>query len=96
MWLQRNGTPPAGNGLLAAVLINPAPPTLQNSASETMTVPIRSVAYNESSAEVPVRLTVTPARPAPEHHVATRLRDEIAAMPSPAEVVPALVELAGA
>jgi hypothetical protein len=96
MWLQRNRTPPAGNGLLAAVLINPAPPTLQNSASETMTVPIRSVAYNESSADVPVWLTATPARPAPEHHVATRLRDEIAAMPSPAEVVPALVELAGA
>ena len=32
----------------------------------------------------------------PERQVATRLRDEIAAMPSPAEVVPALVRLAGA
>jgi UDP:flavonoid glycosyltransferase YjiC (YdhE family) len=32
----------------------------------------------------------------PERQVATRLRDEIAAMPSPAEVVPALVKLAGA
>ena len=64
MWLQRNLTPPAGDGLLAAVLINPAPPTLQRtSASETMTVPIRSVAYNESSAEVPAWLDATPARP---------------------------------
>jgi Protein of unknown function (DUF1205) len=64
MWLQRNLTPPAGDGLLAAVLINPAPPTLERtSASETMTVPIRSVAYNESSADVPAWLTATPARP---------------------------------
>jgi MGT family glycosyltransferase len=31
----------------------------------------------------------------PERHAAARVRDEIAAMPSPAEVVPALVELAG-
>ncbi len=42
MWLQRNRTPPAGNGLLVA-LINPAPPTLrQTFASETMIIPIRS------------------------------------------------------
>ena len=33
---------------------------------------------------------------AAERHVASRLRDEIAAMPSPAEVVPALVNRAGA
>ncbi len=33
---------------------------------------------------------------APERQAATRLRDEIAAMPSPGEVVPALVKLAGA
>ena len=26
-WLQRNRTPPEGNGLLAAALINPAPPS---------------------------------------------------------------------
>ena len=31
----------------------------------------------------------------PEREAAARVRDEIAAMPSPAEVVPALVELAG-
>jgi hypothetical protein len=31
----------------------------------------------------------------PERQVAARLRDEIAAMPAPDEVVPALVELAG-
>ena len=32
----------------------------------------------------------------PERQAAARLRDEIAAMPSPSDVVPALVELAGA
>ena len=64
MWLQRNRTPPEANGLLAAALINPAPPTLrQPSAGKTMTVPIRSVAYNEAGAEVPAWLTATPARP---------------------------------
>ena len=64
MWLQRNRTPPEADGLLAAALINPAPPTLrQPSAGETMTVPIRSVAYNEAGAEVPAWLTATPTRP---------------------------------
>ena len=29
LWLQRGRTPPEANGLLAAALINPAPPTLQ-------------------------------------------------------------------
>jgi UDP:flavonoid glycosyltransferase YjiC (YdhE family) len=33
---------------------------------------------------------------APERQAAARLRDEIEAMPSPADVVPALVQLAGA
>jgi hypothetical protein len=33
---------------------------------------------------------------APERQVAARLRDEIAAMPSPADVVPSLIKLAGA
>jgi hypothetical protein len=32
---------------------------------------------------------------APERQAAMRLRDEIAAMPSPGDVVPALVKLAG-
>jgi UDP:flavonoid glycosyltransferase YjiC (YdhE family) len=32
---------------------------------------------------------------APERQAATRLRDEITAMPSPGDVVPALVKLAG-
>jgi UDP:flavonoid glycosyltransferase YjiC (YdhE family) len=64
MWLQRGRTPPAGNELLAAVLINPAPPTLrQASAGETRTIAIRPVAYNEASAEVPAWLTATPTRP---------------------------------
>ena len=63
MWLQRNRTPPEADGILAA-LINPAAPTLrQPSAGETMTVPIRSVAYNEAGAEVPAWLTATPTRP---------------------------------
>jgi hypothetical protein len=31
----------------------------------------------------------------PERQAAIRIRDEIAAMPAPAEVVPVLVELAG-
>jgi hypothetical protein len=64
MWLQQGRTPPAGNGLLAAVLINPAPPTLrQASAGETRTIAIRPVAYNEASAEVPAWLTATRTRP---------------------------------
>jgi UDP:flavonoid glycosyltransferase YjiC (YdhE family) len=64
MWLQRDRTPPADNGLLAAVLINPAPPTLrQASAGETRTIAIRPVAYNEASAEVPAWLTATRTRP---------------------------------
>jgi UDP:flavonoid glycosyltransferase YjiC (YdhE family) len=64
MWLQRDRTPPAGNGLLAAVLINPAPPTLrQASAGETRTIAIRPVAYNEASAEVPAWLTAPRTRP---------------------------------
>jgi UDP:flavonoid glycosyltransferase YjiC (YdhE family) len=63
-WVRRDRTPPEANGLLVAALINPAPPTLrQTSAGETMTVPIRSVAYNESSAEVPAWLTATHTRP---------------------------------
>jgi UDP:flavonoid glycosyltransferase YjiC (YdhE family) len=64
MWLQRGRTPPEGNGLLAAALINPAPPTLRRqSDDEILTIPIRSVAYNESSAEVPPWLTATRTRP---------------------------------
>jgi hypothetical protein len=63
-WLQRDRTPPEGNGLLAAALINPAPPTLaREDGDEILTIPIRSVAYNESSAEVPALLTARRARP---------------------------------
>jgi hypothetical protein len=58
MWLLRDRTPPAGNGLLAAALIDPVPPTLRQ-ASAAETVPIRSLAYNESSAEVPAWLTAS-------------------------------------
>jgi UDP:flavonoid glycosyltransferase YjiC (YdhE family) len=64
MWLERDRTPPEGNGLLAAALINPAPPTLrQLGDDETVNIPIRSVAYNESSAEVPPWLTWGRTRP---------------------------------
>jgi UDP:flavonoid glycosyltransferase YjiC (YdhE family) len=64
MWLQRDCMPPAGKGLLAALLINPAPPTLrQASPGETRTTAIRPVAYNEASAEVPAWLTATRTRP---------------------------------
>ena len=56
-WLQRNRTPPEGNGLLASALINPAPPTVrQADGTGVPTIPIRSVAYNESSAGVPTWL----------------------------------------
>ena len=50
-WLERNRTPPEGNGLLAAALINPAPPTLSREGDdETLAIPIRSA------------LTTNPAR----------------------------------
>lgn len=56
--------PPQGGGLLAAVLINPAPPTLrQTDGTAVPTIPMRSVAYNESSAGVPAWLTAARTRP---------------------------------
>jgi UDP:flavonoid glycosyltransferase YjiC (YdhE family) len=64
LWLQRGRTPPGGNGLLAAALINPVPPTLRRAGGgEGLTIPIRSVAYNESTAEVPPWLRTTHTRP---------------------------------
>jgi UDP:flavonoid glycosyltransferase YjiC (YdhE family) len=64
LWLRRNRTPPEGDGLLAAALINPAPPTLrQTDGTQVPTIPIRSVAYNESSAGVPAWLTSARLRP---------------------------------
>jgi UDP:flavonoid glycosyltransferase YjiC (YdhE family) len=64
MWLQRGRTPPEGNGLLAAALINPAPPTLRRQGDdEILTIPIHTVAYNESTAGVPPWLTATRTRP---------------------------------
>jgi hypothetical protein len=63
-WLQRNLTPPEGNGLLAAALINPAPPTVrQTDGSRVPTIPIRSVAYNEFGAGVPAWLNGPRSRP---------------------------------
>jgi hypothetical protein len=62
-WLQRTRTPPERDGLLAAALINPAPPTLRRTdGTPTPTIPIRSVAYNESGAAVPAWLTAPRTR----------------------------------
>jgi UDP:flavonoid glycosyltransferase YjiC (YdhE family) len=64
VWLQRNRKPPEGGGLLAAALINPAPPTLrQTDGTQVLSIPIRSVAYNESSAGVPAWLASPRTRP---------------------------------
>ncbi len=63
-WLQRDQTPPDGDGLLAAALINPAPPSVrQPDGIATPTIPIRSIAYNESSAGVPAWLSEPGTRP---------------------------------
>jgi UDP:flavonoid glycosyltransferase YjiC (YdhE family) len=64
IWLQRDRTPPEEDGLLAAVLINPAPPSLGPTAGAPVpTFQIRSVAYNESSAEAPAWLNAPRTRP---------------------------------
>jgi UDP:flavonoid glycosyltransferase YjiC (YdhE family) len=64
MWLQRDRTPPEQNGLLAAALINPAPPHLQGpDGTGAPSIPIRSIAYNESSADVPAWLSAQRRRP---------------------------------
>jgi hypothetical protein len=50
-WLQRDRTPPDGDDLLAQALINPAPPSVRQADGLTVpTVPVRSVAYSESTA----------------------------------------------
>ena len=60
VWLQRGRTPPEGAGLLASAMIDPVPPTLRHSGDgEDVIIPIRAVAYNESTAEVPPWLRVT-------------------------------------
>jgi hypothetical protein len=57
-WLQRSRTLPEGTGLLAAAMINPAPPSLRRTDGMSIaTIPIRSIAYNESGAGVPPWLT---------------------------------------
>jgi UDP:flavonoid glycosyltransferase YjiC (YdhE family) len=58
LWLQRDRVPPEATGLLAAALINPAPPALHGpDGTGARSIPIRSVAYNESRAEVPAWLS---------------------------------------
>jgi len=64
LWLQRDRVPPEANGLLAAALINPAPPALQGpGGTGALSIPIRSIAYNESRAEVPAWLSQLGTRP---------------------------------
>jgi UDP:flavonoid glycosyltransferase YjiC (YdhE family) len=64
IWLRRDRTPPEGNGLLAAALINPAPPSIgRTSGTGVPMIPIRSVAYNESNADVPAWLKAPRTRP---------------------------------
>jgi UDP:flavonoid glycosyltransferase YjiC (YdhE family) len=63
VWLQRNRTPPERDGLLAAALINPAPPMLRRTdGTPAPMIPVRSVAYNESGAAVPAWLTARRTR----------------------------------
>jgi UDP:flavonoid glycosyltransferase YjiC (YdhE family) len=62
-WLQRDRTPPERDGLLAAALINPAPPMLRRTdGTPAPMIPIRSVAYNESGPAVPAWLTARRTR----------------------------------
>ena len=64
IWLQRDCNPPEEDGLLGAVLINPVPPSVAHTAEAPgHSIPIRSVAYNESSAEVPAWLNAPRTRP---------------------------------
>jgi UDP:flavonoid glycosyltransferase YjiC (YdhE family) len=62
-WLRRNQTPPKEDGLLAAALINPAPASVGRTDIGVPTIPIRSLAYNESSADVPDWLRAARTRP---------------------------------
>jgi UDP:flavonoid glycosyltransferase YjiC (YdhE family) len=63
-WLQRDRTPPEDATLLAAALINATPPSVQQADGVAVpTVPIRSVAYNESTAAVPGWLAGPHTRP---------------------------------
>jgi UDP:flavonoid glycosyltransferase YjiC (YdhE family) len=62
-WLQRDRTPPERDGLLAAALINPAPPTLRRTdGTPAPMIPIRSVAYNESGTAAPAWLNARRTR----------------------------------
>jgi Erythromycin biosynthesis protein CIII-like, C-terminal domain/Erythromycin biosynthesis protein CIII-like, N-terminal domain len=64
LWLQRDRTPPEGTTLLAAALINPAPRGVrQVDGIAAPTIPIRSVAFSESSAGVPAYLSGFHTRP---------------------------------
>jgi UDP:flavonoid glycosyltransferase YjiC (YdhE family) len=64
VWSQRDRRPPEQNGLMATVVINPAPPSV-GSAEDTGVpmIPIRSVAYNEASADIPAWLNGPRTRP---------------------------------
>lgn len=65
LWVERDREPPRADTLLAAALIDPAPPTLRafGGDSPIPTIPIRSVAYSEGTAEVPEWLSAPRTRP---------------------------------
>jgi UDP:flavonoid glycosyltransferase YjiC (YdhE family) len=64
VWLRRDRMPPEGTSLLAAALINPVPPTLRHvDETPVSTVPIRSVAFNETTSGVPAWLYGPRTRP---------------------------------
>ncbi len=64
VWLRRDRMPPEGTSLLGSALINPVPPTLrQVDETPVSTVPIRSVAYNETTSGVPAWLFGPRTRP---------------------------------
>jgi hypothetical protein len=62
-WLARGRTPPQTD-LLAAALISPVPASVrQNEPAQALDIPIRSVAYSESSAGLPAWLSGPRTRP---------------------------------
>lgn len=63
-WLDRGRTPPSGP-LLAAVLLDPSPPSLHRDGAglDVPTIPIRSVAYRDPGTAVPDWLRAPPERP---------------------------------
>lgn len=62
-WLARDRTPPQAD-LLATTVINPVPTSVrQTDPAQALIIPIRSVAYSESSADLPAWLSGPRTRP---------------------------------